>query len=297
MSKRKANLLLLTVAILWGASYIFVRMAINAGMQSGMINAVRGSMCVVGCLIVFNKSIRQMTRFDFKAGLLMGITNFIAYYLQTDGLRFTTPAKNTFITTMYVALSPLLLWIFWHERPRRKTYFVIPLALIGMGVLTNVTASGLALNYGDLLTLISSIFWALQLIFFGKIASKASSPWVIIFMIGLIQGIAGWCVSFTTETQTFAHIHWLQALIPVALLAILVTFVAQGLQITAQKYTDATSAGLLLMLESFFASVLSVILGYDSLTHSLIIGGAILLLANAIMQTDLHRLSFLKRTN
>ena len=293
MSKRKANLLLLTVAILWGASYIFVRMAINAGMQSGMINAVRGSMCAVGCLIVFNKSIRQMTRFDFKAGLLMGITNFIAYYLQTDGLRFTTPAKNAFITTMYVALSPLLLWIFWHERPRRKTYFVIPLALIGMGVLTNVTASGLALNYGDLLTLISSIFWALQLIFFGKIASKASSPWIIIFMIGLIQGIAGWCVSFTTETQTFAHIHWLQALIPVALLAILVTFVAQGLQITAQKYTDAT----LLMLESFFASVLSVILGYDSLTHSLIIGGAILLLANAIMQTDLHRLSFLKRTN
>ncbi|PEH05354.1 DMT family transporter [Limosilactobacillus vaginalis] len=297
MSKRKANLLLLTVAILWGASYIFVRMAINAGMQSGMINAVRGSMCVVGCLIVFNKSIRQMTRFDFKAGLLMGITNFIAYYLQTDGLRFTTPAKNAFITTMYVALSPLLLWIFWHERPRRKTYFVIPLALIGMGILTNVTASGLALNYGDLLTLISSIFWALQLIFFGKIASKASSPWIIIFMIGLIQGIAGWCVSFTTETQTFAHIHWIQALIPVALLAILVTFVAQGLQITAQKYTDATSAGLLLMLESFFASVLSVILGYDSLTHSLIIGGAILLLANAIMQTDLHRLSFLKRTN
>ena len=297
MSKRKANLLLLTVAILWGASYIFVRMAINAGMQSGMINAVRGSMCVVGCLIVFNKSIRQMTRFDFKAGLLMGITNFIAYYLQTDGLRFTTPAKNAFITTMYVALSPLHLWIFWHERPRRKTYFVIPLALIGMGILTNVTASGLALNYGDLLTLISSIFWALQLIFFGKIASKASSPWIIIFMIGLIQGIAGWCVSFTTETQTFAHIHWIQALIPVALLAILVTFVAQGLQITAQKYTDATSAGLLLMLESFFASVLSVILGYDSLTHSLIIGGAILLLANAIMQTDLHRLPFLKRTN
>ena len=116
-------------------------------------------------------------------------------------------------------------------------------------------------------------------------------------MIGLIQGAAGWGVSFATEVQTFSHIHWLQALIPVALLAILVTFIAQGMQITAQKYTDATSAGLLLMLESFFASVLSVILGYDSLTHPLIIGGAILLLANAIMQTDLHRLPFLKRTN
>lgn len=297
MSKRKANLFLLAVAIIWGASYIFVQMAIDAGMKSGMINAARGSICVVGCLIVFNKDIRRMTKFDFNAGLLLGITNFVAYYLQTDVLCFTTPAKNAFITTMYVALAPILLWLLWHERPRRKTYFVVPLALVGMGILTNVAASGFHLGYGDFPTLVSSIFWALQIIFFGKIAPKASSPWVLIFMIGLCQGIAGWVVAFTTEQRTFAQINWLRALIPVALLAILVTFIAQGMQITAQKYTDATSAGLLLMLESFFASVLSVILGYDHVSRSLIIGGLIIILANAIMQTDLSKLNFLKQRN
>ena len=188
LSKTAANLLLVFVTILWGSTYIFNKMVVNAGMQSGTINAVRGAMCVAGGIILFHRQLKQATRFDIKVGLIVGLINFCGYYLRTLGLRSTTPAKSSFITVTYVILTPIILWIFWHERPRRKTYFVIPLALIGMGILTNVTATGLALNYGDLLTLISSIFWALQLIFFGKIASKASSPWVIIFMIGLIQG-------------------------------------------------------------------------------------------------------------
>lgn len=295
MTKKKANWWLLTVAVIWGFSYIFVKMALNAGMHSGMLNAGRGTICVLGCLIFFFPQLRRMTRFDFRVGLLLGIINFVAYFLQTDGLRFSTPASNAFLTTMYVVLAPLLLLIFWHERPRLKTYFVLPIAVLGIAILTNVISSGLQLQYGDLLTLISAIFWALQIIFFGKLASRASSPWVIIFMIALVQSICGWVTALTTEQTTFAHIHWLQAMVSVVLLAVLVTFIAQGMQLTAQKYTDATSAGLLLMLESFFASLLSVLMGYDRLTWSLIVGGLLLLFANAIMQTDLHSLSILKK--
>lgn len=295
MSKRKANCWLLFVAIIWGFSYIFVKIALNAGMHSGMINAARGSICVLGCLLFFGSKIKQMTAFDFKVGLLLGIINFVAYFSQTDGLRFSTPASNAFLTTMYVVLAPILLLVFWHERPRLKTYFVIPLAVLGIAILTQVFQHGLHLQYGDLLTLISAIFWALQIIYFGKLAPRASSPWVIIFMIALVQGSAGWLTTLTTERATLAHINWPHAMTSVILLAVLVTFVAQGMQLTAQQYTDATSAGLLLMLESFFASLLSVIMGYDHLTPSLIIGGVLLLFANSIMQTDLHSLAILKK--
>lgn len=295
MSKRKANCWLLVVAIIWGFSYIFVKIALNAGMHSGMINAARGTICVLGCLFFFFPQIRHMTKFDFQVGLLLGSINFVAYFLQTDGLRFSTPASNSFLTTMYVVLAPLLLLVFWHERPRLKTYFVLPIAVLGIAILTQVFQNGLHLQYGDLLTLISAIFWALQIIYFGKLAPRASSPWVIIFMIALVQGTAGWITTLTTEQSTFAHINWAHAMFSVVLLAVLVTFVAQGMQLTAQQYTDATSAGLLLMLESFFASLLSVLMGYDALTPSLIIGGALLLFANAIMQTDLHSLSILKK--
>ncbi len=244
--------MLLLVAILWGSSYVFAKLTIQAGMHSGVINACRGTMCVIAGYIIFHKQINQMTWLDFKLGLLMGTINFLGYFLQTDALRYTTPAKNAFLTTLYVAIAPLILWLFWHERPQRKTYFAVALAIIGMAVITNVANTGLQLNFGDFLTVVSAIFWALQLIFFGKYAPKVSSPWVVIFMIGLCQGTFGWITTGLFERTNLPQIHWVQALIPLAILAIVVTFLAQGMQITAQQYTDATSAGLLLMLESFF---------------------------------------------
>lgn len=287
--------MLLLVAILWGSSYVFAKLTIQAGMHSGVINACRGTMCVIAGYIIFHKQINQMTWLDFKLGLLMGTINFLGYFLQTDALRYTTPAKNAFLTTLYVAIAPLILWLFWHERPQRKTYFAVALAIIGMAVITNVANTGLQLNFGDFLTVVSAIFWALQLIFFGKYAPKVSNPWVVIFMIGLCQGTFGWITTGLFERTNLPQIHWVQALIPLAILAIVVTFLAQGMQITAQQYTDATSAGLLLMLESFFASTMSVIMGYDPLTPQLIWGGLILLLANAIMQVNFQDVPFLRK--
>lgn len=287
--------MLLLVAILWGSSYVFAKLTIQAGMHSGVINACRGTMCVIAGYIIFHKQINQMTWLDFKLGLLMGTINFLGYFLQTDALRYTTPAKNAFLTTLYVAIAPLILWLFWHERPQRKTYFAVALAIIGMAVITNVANTGLQLNFGDFLTVVSAIFWALQLIFFGKYAPKVSNPWMVIFMIGLCQGTFGWITTGLFERTNLPQIHWVQALIPLAILAIVVTFLAQGMQITAQQYTDATSAGLLLMLESFFASTMSVIMGYDPLTPQLIWGGLILVLANAIMQVNFQDVPFLRK--
>ena len=295
ISKRQADLMLFIVAILWGSSYVFAKLTVEAGMHSGLINACRGTMCVAAGSLIFFKKLRHMTWVDVRLGLVIGTINFLGYYLQTYALRYTTPAKNAFLTTLYIVVAPLLLWLFWHERPQRKAYLSIFLSIIGMAVITNVLGSNLHLQFGDVLTLISTFFWAAQIIFFAKYAPHASSPWVLIFMIGICQGTFGWLTTFFFERPTLAHVHWVQALIPLAILAIGVTFLAQGMQITGQAYTDATTAGLILMLESFFASVMSVIMGYDPLTPQLVIGGFILLLANAIMQVDLRNLPFLKR--
>lgn len=288
LSKPLANLTLFFVTVLWGSTYIFNKMVVNAGMQSGTINAVRGAMCVLGGIILFHRQLRRMTRFDLKVGLIAGLVNFCGYYLRTFGLRQTTPAKSSFITVTYVILTPLLLWLFWHERPQRKIILAIPLSLGGMAILTGIASTHWTMQAGDLLTFLSAFFWALQIIIFAKYASHASSPWVIICLIGVVQVICGTPLALMTERQTFAHINWLHALIPLAIIAIVITYAARGLQIYAQRYTDATSASLILMTESFFATVTSIICGYDQLSWNLVIGGALILLANLIIQVSWH---------
>lgn len=67
------------------------------------------------------------------------------------------------------------------------------------------------------------------------------------------------------------------------------------MQITAQHFTTPTAAGIIIMLESLFASLMSVALGFDRLTPQLVIGGVILILANLLMQLDLAKMPFVKR--
>ena len=295
ISQSRANLMLVLVAILWGSSYVFAKQVVDAGMQSGLINGCRGTFCVAAGYLLFHAKINQMSRRDLKIGLTAGLINFSGYYLQTAALRYTTPAKNAFLTTMYVVIAPFILWLFWHQAPRRKDYFAIILAVIGMALLSGISPANFTLQLGDLLTLISAIFWALQLIYFAKFASTVSSPWIVIFLIGLVQGSLGWVCALLFERPSFAHVHWLQALVPLAILAIVVTFLAQGMQITAQHFTTPTAAGIILMLESLFASLMSVALGFDRLPPQLVIGGVILILANLLMQLDLAKMPFVKR--
>lgn len=295
ITKRRANLMLLAVAILWGSSYVFAKEVVNSGMHSGLINGMRGLLGASAAAIVFNRSIRHMTKNDLKIGVTLGLINFCGYYLQTMALQYTTPAKNAFLTTMYVVISPVIMWLVWHDHLQRKDGIAIICAVVGMAILSGISPEHLTLQYGDFLTLISAIFWSLQIIFFARLGYQASSPWVIIFTISCTQGTCGWITALLTERSTFAHVNWMQAILPLIAIAIVVTFLAQGLQLTAQHYTSPTAAGLILMLESLFGSILSVLLGFDPLTYRLIIGGAIMILANVIMQVDFRHMHFAQK--
>ncbi len=122
------------------------------------------------------------------------------------------------LCTICRAIPPLpignlrfIVWVFFHQKPERKAYVAIVICMLGMAVLTGVFSRGVSLHLGDLLTIISAGFYALQIVYFGMSATK-SSPWIIAFMLGLTQGVFGLGYSLLFETHTYAQVHWLQGL-------------------------------------------------------------------------------------
>ncbi|WP_369385941.1 DMT family transporter [Lacticaseibacillus manihotivorans] len=207
---------------------------------------------------------------------------------------YTTPANNAFLTAIYVVMIPFIVWVFFHQKPERKAYLAIVICMLGMAVLTGVFSRGVSLHLGDLLTIISAGFYALQIVYFGMSATE-SSPWIIAFMLGITQGAFGLIYSLLFETQTYASVHWVAGLVPVVILGIVSSFGAQTLQLVGQRYTDPTPAGLLLMTESMFGSVFSVALGFEPMTWDLVIGGSLIVLALVIMQVGFRRLWLFKK--
>lgn len=293
LSKLQANLLLLFTAIIWGASYIVVKQATNAQMPAGLINAFRGLIFASLAYLFFHKTINKMSRLDFRIGLMAGLINFVGYQIQTIGLKYTTPSNNAFLTAIYVVLVPFVVWVMFHHKPELKSYPAIALCILGMMFLTNIFEVGFQLQIGDLLTIISSFFYALQIVYFGYTATD-SSPWIVAFMLGATQGIAGLIWSLLFERSSYASINWSAAIGPVIILGIFASFGAQTMQIVGQKFTDPTPAGLILMTESMFGSFFSVLFGFESFTEHLLIGGVLIVVAILIMQLNLRQLLFRK---
>lgn len=294
ISKSRANLMLLVAAVIWGSGYLFSKQATNAGMHAGTINAIRGLIYAALAYLFFHKAINKMNKVDLRIGLTAGLINFLGYQIQTIGLMYTTPAHNAFLTAIYVVIIPFIVWVFFHKRPEPKSYLAILICMIGMVYLTNLLGQGFTIHIGDLLTIISAIFYALQIVYFGMTATD-SDPWILSFMLGVCQGGFGLIWSLLFEHNTYVTTDWKAGLLPVVILGIISSFGAQTLQVVGQRFTDPTPAGIILMTESMFGSIFSVLFGFEHFTTNLLIGGSLIIIALLIMQLDFRKMWQLRR--
>lgn len=286
--------MLLVAAVIWGSGYLFSKQATNAGMHAGTINAIRGLIYAALAYLFFHKAINKMNKVDLRIGLTAGLINFLGYQIQTIGLMYTTPAHNAFLTAIYVVIIPFIVWVFFHKRPEPKSYLAILICMIGMVYLTNLLGQGFTIHIGDLLTIISAIFYALQIVYFGMTATD-SDPWILSFMLGVCQGGFGLIWSLLFEHNTYVTTDWKAGLLPVVILGIISSFGAQTLQVVGQRFTDPTPAGIILMTESMFGSIFSVLFGFEHFTTNLLIGGSLIIIALLIMQLDFRKMWQLRR--
>ncbi|WP_052410187.1 DMT family transporter [Paenibacillus durus] len=288
LTRSTANVLLLFISLLWGSGFVVVRIALDANASAGFINFFRGFLFALLVLIFFNKKIFNMTFRDFKIGLIAGLLNFGGFLTQTIGVKYTTPSNNAFISATYVVLIPFIAWALYRKPLRVKSFISISLCMLGMGILTGVWNKAFTINIGDIYSLICALFYAGSIVYLGY-GARETDVSIVAFMLAAVQGAGGLIFFLFAETERIADIDWSAALIPLLYVSILCSFVAQTIQIIAQKHTSATSAGLIMMLEGVFGSVFSVAFGFEAFTVNLFIGGTLIMLSLILMEADFRQ--------
>ena len=92
----------------------------------------------------------------------------VAQILQTAGLAHTAASVSGFITGMYVVCTPLFAALLLRTRIGGLTWIAVLLAVTGLGVLTlGDVSAGLGLGYGEALTLVSALIYALHIVGLG----------------------------------------------------------------------------------------------------------------------------------
>ena len=286
MKKSQANALLLLVTVIWGGGFIFVESLLNSGVPAGMLTMVRGIIFIICTFALFRKEIFRMKRADVKVGLIAGVTNAVAFLLQTIGQKYTTASHSALITVTYVIFTALACWIFYGARPNLKTAFAAIMCVLGTFLLVGGFGKGSLNLLGDGLVLLCAVIFGINIAYLGKSGKQTHYGVVSFFMAVTLFGVS---LVYTLAAREFylpAGLSIPKTVLGFAYLGILSSTLCQVLQVSCQRYTSPSTASVILTLEGFFGGVFALLTG-EPLTWRLAVGGIIIVLALILQEAEI----------
>ena len=299
-NQAKGSVLLLITALIWGAAFV----AQSIGMDyigPFTFSAARDVIAIIVLIPVillftgkgpdgtYPPLIKQLQpdRITLVGGAWCGLVLGIADTLQQVGISMTTAGKAGFITALYIILVPLMGRFLGRKVPR---IIVLCVALAIFGFYLLCINGDFRISFGDFLVLCCAVFFALHILvidhFLLKKADSIKLSWVQFGVAFLFSAT----LTVLFEKPDFSSLwaaKW--ALLYAGGLS---SGVAYTLQIVGQKYTEPTTATLIMSLESVFAALAGWLILGEVMSAKELTGCVLVFVAVILAQVPLKKLPF-----
>lgn len=213
-----------------------------------------------------------------KAGCICGFFLFAGSATQQIGIAYTTTARSSFITAMYVVMVPLITMLTGH-RTGIRIWACVGLCVAGLYLLC--LSGDQSIGYGDIITVFSALFFALQILFINKYVRSLDGMKLAISQFIFTALISTVCM-FVLENPQIGE---LKAAGPAILYAgILSSAVGYTLQVICQKHIKPYIASIIMCMESVFGALSGWLILGQSLSGREIAGCAIMFAAIILSQ-------------
>ncbi|WP_210200361.1 DMT family transporter [Cohaesibacter celericrescens] len=274
MTRLTANVLLIIAALFWGAAFVAQSTAMDSMAPLGF-NGMRFLLAAIAVApfawIEWRKSTNRIPLTGIVKSVLVGVIFFIAMAVQQYGFYTTSVTNAGFLTALYVVLTPIMGFILFRTLPNPFVWPIVILSLTGAYLLSG---SLNAMKTGDILMIISALFWALQIIFIGRLVKQYGNPITVAWIQFLTTGIIGTVLGSIFEVIDLSSISG--AWIEIAYTGILSGGLSFTLQAIAQRHTPPSDAAIMLSSESLFAALFGALLLGERLTTIQMLGCAMI---------------------
>jgi len=285
MKKIISFICLVLCTLIWGTTFI----AQDTGMDNigpYTFNSVRffvGFLAVSPFVFLFekkkiNQQIKNKTNQFSKLILPVGFFLFLGCIFQQVSLLYTDVANSAFFTIFYVLMVPIIAYFLFSEKIHWTIWPSVIACVVGGYFLSDV--GNASIRFGDSLVLIGALFWALHIIYIGKIINKFDLPFFIALVQNLIVAALSFILVIMFEEFNFSKIKL--ETIEILYAGILSGGAAFALQLFGQRNISAAPAAIVMSLEGVVAAiaawvVLNQFLGINNIVGCLLILSGILL--------------------
>lgn len=271
-SSLKSKLLLASVALVWGSSYMLSKLAFNYTGALTMI-AYRFLSATILTSIFFYKKLSEINLKIIKKGFFMGSFLFLAMVLSTYGVKYTTASNAGFLSCLNVIIVPVIYFLFFKKKLKKKEIFGTIISFVGVCLLT--ITEQLTIGFGDILCILAALMFVMFIIL-GDKYSKEEDP----LLIGLTQlgvvGILSMILAYFVEGLKF--VNDIKGISIILILGLFCTAYCYIAQLYSQKNLNAVEAGLILSLEPLFSVVFSFLFLGEILLMRGYVGGALIVI-------------------
>lgn len=286
----KASIMLFATAIIWGLAFV----AQAAGMEHLGPLSFTASRCFVAVVFLYltykffmmkSASYRE-EKFDMKrtlvGGSICGLVFTIAINLQQVSLIYTTAAKASFLTALYIVFIPVI-GLFFGRRPSVKIILCIFLAMVGTYLLS--IKGGLKINRGDLIVILSALVFAIHILLLTKYSTNTNAVLVSLVQFA-VCGVISLVGALVLEDISMEAILKSQATI--LYVGILSSGVGFTIQLMALKDLEPVVASMICSLESVFGALFGWLILSQEMTEREIFGAIIIFLATIFAQVPIE---------
>ncbi|MBV8060899.1 MAG: DMT family transporter [Alphaproteobacteria bacterium] len=264
LTRLQADGLLFFTTIVWGGAFVAQKFG-NAQIDPSMFVGIRFA---IAALLLFPFAYRERTKAPIKQAsfwlyIAIGLCLAMANIIQQWGLTMTRVTNSGFITSLYAAMVPFAA-LFINKTPLRLLPTLAAVIAVAGAWLLSTNGQSISFDTGDLITLVSDIGWALQIIFIARAVKLDQQPLWIAFVQYAVTAAIGIALGLFGKPLTWHDLSL--TMTPLLYTGVLSSAIGFTLPCIALRYTPEAEGAVIMSLEGVFCALAGAIFFDDKLS-------------------------------
>lgn len=275
MSKARAKLLLISVFVARGTSFLFSKTLMQS-MSPMSVLAVRFVLAFLILAAVFSKKLLHCSKSSLFGGAVLGVLYTVCMVFEMYGLRLIDTGVASLIENMAIVLVPIYVALLTRTMPRKKTIFCAVLAVTGVGFLSVTQKNTYGGGLGILLIILAAMTYGVCILATEKVSSSGDPITIGITQLGTM-GVLSLLLSLLRGDFSLPQTgeEWSMMLI----LVLLCSCFGFAFQPLGQKYVPAETAAVFTVMNPLTASIMGIVIAGEAVTAPKLVGYALILAA------------------